>query len=109
MLQTAAWLASRALRISHAMSAGTSLAPHEKKPACAGIFGISGGDGEFAYMLQAAAWLASQALRISHAMSARKKARLRGLLDISGRDGVETMPCNGMARNDTSQHILEMV
>ena len=63
-----------------------------------GHFGISGGDREFAYMLQAAAWLASQALRISHAMSAwtslvpdkKQKARLHGLLDISGGDGSTT-------------------
>ncbi len=46
MLQAAAWLASQALRISHAMSAGTSLAPHKKQNArLRGHFDISGGDG----------------------------------------------------------------
>ena len=33
MLQAAAWLARLALRISHAMSAGTSLAPDKKQKA----------------------------------------------------------------------------
>jgi hypothetical protein len=67
--QAAVRLASRTLRIPHAMSAGTSLVS-KKTNAPKGAFEILAETEGFAYIPQAAVRLARRTLRIPHAMSA---------------------------------------